>query len=82
MSRVYLTRRPIRKVMKEMIGEFSLHNYDVKVQSDDGGSVINVYIPNHTDASILRNIIPLHYENYRVTVTYDTITNPVYMLDE
>ncbi len=82
MSRVYLTRRPIRKVMKEMISEFSLHNYDVKIQSDDGGSVINVYIPNHTDASILRNIIPLHYEHYRVTVTYDTITNPVYMLDD
>ncbi len=82
MSRTYLTRRPVKKVLKELIAEFSLKNYEVKIQSDDGGTVINVYVPNHTDASVLRNIIPLHYELYRVTVTYDTITNPVYAPDD
>ena len=82
MSRTYLTRRPVKKVLKELIAEFSLKNYEVKIQSDDGGTVINVYVPNHTDASVLRNIIPLHYELYRVTVTYDTTTNPVYATDD
>jgi len=82
MSRTYLSRRPVKKVLKELIAEFSLKNYEVKIQSDDGGTVINVYVPNHTDASVLRNIIPLHYELYRVTVTYDTTTNPVYATDD
>ena len=82
MSRVYLTRRPIRKVLKEMVEEFSLHNYETNIHSDDGGSVLNVYVPNYEEASALRNLIPIHYEHYRTTVTYDTTTNPVYARDE
>jgi hypothetical protein len=82
MSRIYQSRRPIKKVLRELISEFGLKEYQAEIHHDDGGPVLNIHIPNHVEASILRNLIPPHYEYYRVTVSYDTTTNPVFAPDE
>ena len=82
MSRIYQSRRPIKKVLRELISEFGLKEYQAEINHDDGGPVINVHIPNHIEASILRSLIPPQYEYYRVTVSYDTTTNPVFARDE
>jgi hypothetical protein len=82
MSRIYQTRKPVKKVYRQLISEFGLKDYQVDIQHDDGGVVINIHIPNHYEASALRNLISPHYEDYRITVTYDTTTNPVYAPDD
>ena len=81
MSRIYKSRRPIKKVFKEMIEEFGLKNRETAIHSDDGGQVLSVHIPNYFDARALRAAIPAIYEEYRTTVSYDTGTNPVYAED-
>ncbi len=56
------------EIIKLLLGEFGDRDIEIKISSDDGGSVAEIWVYNEESSQEIRGIIPLNYQGWRTVV--------------
>ncbi len=61
------------EIQKLILGEFGDRDITVKTSSDDGGSVLEIWVQGNESSKEIRKLIPLNYEGWRTVVFQNPI---------
>ncbi len=59
------------EIEKLILGEFGDKDIVTKISSDDGGSILEIYVQGKEISEEIRKLIPLNYEGWRTVVFYN-----------
>ena len=59
------------EIEKLILGEFGDRDITTKISSDDGGSVLEVYVQGKESSQEIRKLIPLNYDGWRTVVFHN-----------
>jgi hypothetical protein len=59
------------EIQKLILGEFGDRDIMTKTSSDDGGSVLEIYVQGKESSEEIRKLIPLNYDGWRTVVFYN-----------
>ena len=59
------------EIEKLILGEFGDRDITTKISSDDGGSVLDIYVQGKESSEEIRKLIPLNYYSWRTVVFHN-----------